>query len=37
MQVLYPRCCGIDVAKKFVVACLLTTAEDGTVERDTCT
>ncbi len=35
MQVLYPRCCGIDVAKKFVVACLLTTAEDGTVEKDT--
>jgi transposase len=32
---LYPRCCGIDVAKKFVVACLLTTAEDGTVEKDT--
>jgi transposase len=35
MQVLYPRCCGVDVAKKFVVACLLTTAEDGTVDKDT--
>src|SRR5262249_26173347 len=35
MQVLYPCCCGIDVAKKFVVACLLTTADDGTVQKET--
>ena len=35
MQVLYARCCGIDVAKKFVVACLLVTAEDGTVHKAT--
>jgi transposase len=35
MQVLYPRCCGVDVAKKFVVACLLVTADDGTVQKET--
>src|SRR5262249_22249182 len=35
MQVLYPCCCGIDVANKFVVACLLTTADDGTVRKET--
>ena len=33
MQVLYPRCCGLDIHKKFVVACLLITAADGQVER----
>ncbi len=33
MQVLYPRCCGLDIHKKFVVACLLITAEDGRVEK----
>jgi transposase len=35
VQVLYPRCCGLDIAKKFVVACLLVTAEDGTVQKET--
>jgi len=35
MQVLYPCCCGIDIAKKFVVACLLTTADGGTVRKET--
>src|SRR5215208_6735822 len=34
MQVLYPRCCGVDVAKKLVVACLLTTAENGRVQKE---
>jgi transposase len=33
MQVLYPRCCGLDVHKKSVVACVLITASDGTVHR----
>jgi transposase len=33
MQVLYPRCCGLDIHKKFVVACLMVTAADGQVER----
>jgi transposase len=34
MQVLYPRCCGLDIHKKFVVACVLTTADDGSVQKD---
>ena len=33
MQVVYRRCCGLDVHKKTVVACVLITREDGTVER----
>lgn len=33
MQVIHPRCCGLDVHKKAVVACVLITQEDGTVER----
>ena len=28
MEVLYPRCCGLDIHKKTVVACLIT-AEEG--------
>ena len=34
MQVLYPCCCGIDVHKKFVVACIVRTHDDGRVERE---
>ena len=30
---LYQRCCGLDVHKKSVVACLLTAASDGTVNK----
>jgi hypothetical protein len=33
MQVQYARCCGLDVHQKTVVACVLLTAEDGTVQR----
>ncbi len=33
MQVVYERCCGIDVHKRQVVACILITAPDGTVQR----
>jgi transposase len=33
MQVQYARCCGLDVHQKRVVACVLLTAEDGTVQR----
>jgi transposase len=29
MEVLYPRCCGVDVHKRTVVACLITPAPDG--------
>jgi transposase len=33
MQVVYDRCCGLDVHKKTVVACVLLTAPDGSVQR----
>lgn len=33
MQVLYPRCCGLDIHKKTVVACVLLTEPDGTTRR----
>lgn len=33
MQVVHARCCGLDVHKKTVVACVLITAEDGSVQR----
>jgi transposase len=35
VQVLYPRCCGLDIHKRFVVACVLTTADDGSVQKAT--
>ena len=35
MQVMYPCCCGLDIHKKFVVACVLTTADDGRVQKAT--
>src|SRR5918998_2259668 len=35
MQVIYERCCGLDIHKKFVVACLLITEPDGTVYKET--
>jgi transposase len=34
MQVLYPCCCGLDIHKKFVVACVLTTSTDGSVQKE---
>jgi transposase len=33
MHVLYPRCCGLDIHKKTVVACVLLTDPDGTPHR----
>ncbi len=33
MQVLHERCCGLDVHKKTVVACVLLTQADGGVQR----
>jgi transposase len=33
MQVVNSRCCGIDIHKKLVVACLLTVSEDGTLHK----
>ncbi len=35
MQVLHPRCCGLDVHKRTVVACVLLTDAAGRVERAT--
>lgn len=35
MQVGYPRSCGVDVHKKAVTACIMLTAEDGTVPKET--
>ena len=37
MQVVYPRCAGLDVHKRSVVACVLLTQADGTVQRHTAT
>jgi len=34
MQVIYERCCGIDVQKATAVACVLATQDDGTVQRE---
>ena len=33
LEVLYPRCCGLDVHKKTVVACALITPPHGPVEK----
>lgn len=34
MRVLHERCCGLDIHKRFVVACLLTTNPDGAVHKE---
>jgi transposase len=34
MQVLYPRCGGLDIHKKFVVVCVVHTHDDGSVEKE---
>jgi len=34
MQVLHPCCCGLDIHKKFIVACLFTTQADGSVQKE---
>ena len=34
MQIVHARCCGLDVHQKSVVACVLLTADDGTVQRE---
>jgi hypothetical protein len=33
MDIVYPRCCGLDVHRKTVVACVLLTQPDGTVTK----
>jgi transposase len=34
MQVIYERCCGLDIHKKTVVACLLTAGADGQLRKE---
>jgi transposase len=34
MQIVHERCCGLDVHKKSVVACILITSGDATVQRE---
>ena len=33
MEIIHTRCCGLDVHKKTVVACVLMSQPDGTVDR----
>lgn len=35
MDILHPRCAGMDVHQETIVACVLTTSEEGQVERET--
>jgi transposase len=34
MRVRYKHCCGVDIHKQFVVACLLRTSAEGSVEKE---
>ena len=34
MDVIYPRCCGLDVHKRGVVACLVTPGPNGAPAKD---
>ncbi|HVE74838.1 MAG TPA: IS110 family transposase [Mycobacteriales bacterium] len=34
MEVVYPRCCGLDIHKKLVVACLITPGDDGAPRKE---
>jgi len=34
MRVVHERCCGLDMHKRFVVACLVTTESDGIVHKE---
>ena len=34
MHVVYPRCCGLDVHKKLIVACLLVRGERGGLRKE---
>ena len=33
MEVIYPRCCGLDVHKREVVACVVSTEPVGTAHK----
>jgi hypothetical protein len=34
MEVLYERCCGLDMHKKFIIACLLTPGPTGRPQKE---
>ena len=34
MRVLHERCCGLDIHKQVVVACLLSTSVEGPVHKE---
>lgn len=34
MQVMYSHCCGLDIHKKLIVACLLTLDEEGHFHKE---
>src|SRR3712207_295683 len=34
MEVVYPRCCGLDLHKRLVVACLIVPGPDGTLHKE---
>ena len=34
MQVLHPCCCGLDVHKRFVVACLIRSSEEASRRKN---
>ena len=34
MDVIYPRCCGLDVHKREVVACVVSTDPNGTPHKE---
>ena len=34
MHVVYPSWCGLDIHKKFVVACFMNTGADGSVQHE---
>jgi len=34
MQVVHARCCGLDIHKKAVVACVLLTSATGPIQRE---
>lgn len=35
MQVIHQRCCGLDIHKKTIVACILITSQEGMVQKQT--
>src|SRR5690242_226547 len=37
MELVYQRCCGIDIHKKIIVACVITETESGQRHKEICT